>query len=439
MIDPLNPGPAGTDGPAGVTVTGPTPQYVANQLQAGATAVSQATAQILGVVTAALQAALSTVQGSVGKLATAVTTQLNAAQTTADLSGLALKSSVGGQLAVAGGSVPVQIGGPTTGPNHTEGWNLWSVRDADGWGVPIAEQWWTSYTDGCQFLFRGWALQLSDAQALAATLPRLGKDVRPECFPTIVTPPTGVCPPGVTTYRVWELLGGQAPQCAILCSDAPAPGPNWVPYGVETDLAGAQALVQTLCGTPVVIITPPTSGGPVYYGGCLSGKAVTWDPTQTVPVGVTNVVGPFPDQASALAAAGTCIPPPPPPTVGTGQCCGVDPTTGALILPTCIKIDLCDWSEFCNEVRLAVTAALNSTLCDPTCFVQPFCDCLKKTLCEVFSSKECASPFQDAERYIFEDQDNTFAPDIQAWTGNVGRGLSQTSSLDDMASLPFGG
>lgn len=403
------------------------------------TAYGQIAARVLAWITEALQAQVDAQSAIGSKLAVPLAAGLAQQESAMAAVQGAVTASIQAGLAQPGPVHPQSTSPTATVPNFTEGWNLWSVRTEDGWTKPIPEQYWTTYRDGCQYMFRGWALQYGDAQALAATLPALGKDVRSECFPVVTPVISGPCPPGVTTYRVWELLGGAAPQCAILCSTADAPGPGWVPYGTETDLAGAQALVQTLCGSPVVVITPPTTGGTVYYGGCLSGKPTTWDSTQAVPAGVTNVVGPFPDAATALAKVGACPPIITPPTVGTGQCCGIDPNTGALILPSCITIDLCRWDEFCREMSLAVRQALNAVLCDPTCFVQPLCDCLEKSLCKVFSNKECTAGYQDAERYIFEDQDNTFTPDIQSWVGNLGGNMYGAGSLDDMAALPFGG
>jgi hypothetical protein len=414
--------------------------YMAQQfVPASDQAYGEIASRVLQWITDGLQAQVDAQAALAAKIAAPLASGLSQQEAAMARIGGAVTSSIQAGLAALGPVQPAGTTGPTTGPNYEQGWNLWSVRTDTGWGKPIAEQWFTSYKDGCQYLFRGWALELADAQALAASLPELGRDVRPECFPTIIAPISvgpGDCPAG---YRVWQGkdAGGNV-SCVILCDGVPGPA-GYYPYGAVSDFATATQQVQALCGPPPPPPILPTVGSTTYYGGCLSNQAITWTNADQVPKGVTNVVGPFPDQASALAAAGSCLPIITPPTVGTGQCCGIDPKTGALILPSCIMIDLCRWDEFCREMSLAVRQALNSTLCDPTCFVQPLCDCLKKTLCEVFSDKQCTAGYQDAERYIFEDQDQQFAPEIQAWLGNLGSSLSNTSSLDDMAALPFGG
>lgn len=439
MIDPLQPGPAGSQGPAGVEITGPTPQQVAGMLQSGAAAVSSATGTLLSVASVPLQSAVATLQSSIGQLAGAVVPSIDAAQTTLQLAGTQLMTTAASMLPALPppvGSVP-PVG--ASGPNFTTGWNLWSVRDDNGWGPPIAEQYFTTYRDGCQYLFRGWAPDLGTAEAIAATLGRLGKDVRPECFTYGPDGPTCDITVSNPVYHIWQRVNADgSATCVSLCSSLPGPT-GFKDLGVDPS-PGAQGPI----GVFFSCVPPPPppkdcTNSVCYYGGCVSGKSVTWDSTQAVPQGVTGIVGPFLDQASASAAIGTCPPIITPPNVGTGQCCGIDPTTGALILPDCIKIDLCKWDEFCRELSLAVRQALNAVLCDPTCFVQPLCDCLEKSLCKVFSNKECTAGYQDAERYIFEDQDNTFSPDIQAWTGDLGSTLYNAQSLDEMAASAFGG
>jgi hypothetical protein len=412
--------------------------YMAQQfVPASDQAYGEIASRVLQWITDGLQAQVDAQAALAAKIAAPLASGLSQQEAAMARIGGAVTSSIQGGLAALGPVQPAGTTGQITGPNYEQGWNLWSVRTDTGWGKPIAEQWFTSYKDGCQYLFRGWALELADAQALAASLPELGRDVRPECFPAIVNPiqPSTPCPPGVK-WAVWVFPTGTIGICSYPYCDGLQPDPTGLGGHKELfdDYASAVAFAASSTCTG---ITPPTVGPTMYYGGCLSNQAITWSSTDKVPTGVTNVVGPFPDQASALAAAGSCLPIITPPTVGTGQCCGIDPKTGALILPSCIMIDLCRWDEFCREMSLAVRQALNSTLCDPTCFVQPLCDCLKKTLCEVFSDKQCTSGYQDAERYIFEDQDKQFFPAIEDWLGQTGQAATN-QTVDDMIATASG-
>jgi hypothetical protein len=416
VIDPINPGPAGTDGPAGVTVTGPSPQFVAAAVSGGGTLLAAATQTLAAAVQQAFQSAADTVKAAVTTLASTVTTELQSAQTTATLSGSTLQGAAGAALVAAQAPLQTQYTADQGGPNYTTGWNLWSVRVPTGWTAPIPEQYWANYENDLSHCFRGWAQVYEDALALANSLPPLPPDSCPQPA-SVVTPSSNgtVSPSGCTLYSTWQRINPDGTAtCIGLCDGAPGPaGFTLVSSGQRLDALAAPPGAEINC-----FVSTPTGGSPQYYGGCDSqGNPVAWLSTATPPAGVSAQVGPFPDMSSALTAA-NCVAPPsggPPPTGGptsTGPCCDTSVTK----LPDCIYIDLCSPEKAAQAIYMGLCKWSQND----DCFYDPIWRAIKKGLCEFISDPECRCKADDADRSMWEDCSGSFGNTIAGVLGKAG-------------------
>ena len=428
MIDPVNPGPAGTFGPAGAASGASAPGDLTPLFTSGTAVISQAMQAVTSEIQGLFNNAFSAVQGAIAKAAGSISADYNAAETQLVTSGAQAQAAISAQVQ----SATVQSGGGGTSESGVKegqyGWNVYSyiiapypARAAQGVGIPGAQmQLWC---------FRGsWD---NGQDAVRYSLSIGGSAPPPGC----ILPGGPVQPPGQPTggppecalYRVWTDLSAPVIACQILCfGDMPTGPGQWVPYNSNgVDLATAQQAAASLCGG-----SPPTSGGPRYYGGCDSnGQPVSWQAGTPAPAGVTGQVGPFGDSTSALTAAScsTGGEPPggPPPSSGTGNpCCDTTVTK----LPDCIQIDLCSP----EKVAQAIYMGMCKWSQDDGCFYDPIWRAIKKGLCEFVQDPTCACKIRDSDAAIYEDCDGELSTQLLPWLGQIG-GLLRSGSLDDMA------
>jgi hypothetical protein len=195
--------------------------------------------------------------------------------------------------------------------------------------------------------------------------------------------------------------------------------------GNPVSLDIATGLLQTLACTGKD--QTGQTGTTQFYAGCDSnGQPISWTSLEQVPQGVSGQVGPFASATEALNATKCVALPPTPPTPGTGgMCC--DPATGAVKLPSCIMIDLCDWSAFTN----ATYAALCKWSQDDGCFYEPVWRAIKKGLCEFINDPKCRCAADDADRSMWEDCTGDFGKIISGYMGQAGSPL-MVGTLDEV-------
>ena len=412
MIDPINPGPAGSTGPAGTLAGIGPPGDLTGLLGAGSALIGQAISTFSAAIQAQIDQIFSAVNAAAVKLAGAVSEQYNAAETTAVTTAASGQAAIGAQAAAA--TVTGGSGGPADqGVKEGEyAWNVYQfievpypARAVESIGIPGV--------DMQSWCYRGsWQNGLD---AVRYTLVIGGSPPPASCLlpggtglPVPTQPQQSTCDSG---YQLWQLGGpGQTGStCAIQCAGGPAPGPGWVPYGAVSDLTTAQQALAAICGSGV-----PTGGGP---------------PNQ--PPGVTCQGGATP------ICPETCPTTPPvigPPTTGTGQCCGVDPTTGAMILPTCIFVDLCSPATMIMAIREGLYQGLCKWTADNGCFYEPVWQAIKKALCEWIKDPECNCPTRDSDRWIAEDCDGQFNEMMSGWLGKIGGAVVGAGNVDELVA-----
>lgn len=368
---------------------------------------SAITTRVLNWVQAQLEAASITAGGLSAKIAVPIVAGLNQAEATAAAIGTVVQASITGKMAAATGATAA--GG--TAEQGVQRWqftyNVFQDIDAPA-SVFIYNSAFQPASIPTTLCFRGGWDDITDALAYKSTIQ--GTPVPAGCLlPGGIAgppPPAGAACPAPGWYNVYyNLQNGKPFDCVLACaSDPPPPGlANF--QGPFTSQDSAQAWIDANCPKPPPPPPPPPTLD--WYAGCnTAGLAVSWETVANQPAGVTGVVGPFADSATALASLTTCVPPPPPPPPPPptpGVCC--DPVTGKVMLPDCITLDLCDWSKF--E------------------------DALVNALCRWY--EKCVCKLDNETAYTFNDCDGTLTTAEETWFGAVGKGVLDAASIDDMA------
>jgi hypothetical protein len=411
MIDPVNPGPAGTTGPAGSQIAASGPGDLTPLLAAGTGVISQAMQSVTGAIQSLFNQAFSTVQGAIAKAAGSIASGYNSAETSLVTAGAQAQAATSSTVQTALGPAG---GGGTSDQGVKEGQYAWNVyqyintpypaRAVNQVGVPgaVMQLW----------CFRGgWDNGLD---AVRYSLGISGSAPPPGCIlpggpsqPSAPPAAGGQCATGL--YQVWQqVVGSTITGCQLLCSDSPGPS-GGVRVGNPVSLDIATGLMQTLACTGKD--QTGTGGSPQYYAGCdAAGNPVSWTTTQGAPSGVTGTAGPFDSMSAALAAVNCVVQPPPPsggPPSGTGQCCD----TAVTKLPDCIYLDLCDWDKFFQNMWQAI----------------------KKGMCEFVKDPTCACAIRDSDAAIYEDCDGKLATMADAWKGAIG-GVITNQGVDDLVA-----
>jgi hypothetical protein len=412
MIDPVNPGPAGSTGPAGGEAGIGPPGDITPLLSAGTAVIGQAMSAVTGAIQSLFNQAFQTVQGAISKAATAISTGYNTAETALVSSGSVVQANIATATPTATGLVAP--GGPAvTGSKPAIGnWNVFQfVRTP--YPTRFIQNTYIPGVDMLQWCYRGGWPNVDDAAAYSLAID--GKRPPDWCYPPggpATGTPAGTGPTGCELYQVYQqTVDNNIIGCGYVCAGTPLPsGGVAVGNPVPQDIAAG--LLQTLACTGG---TGTTGGpGPQYWGGCgPDGTPVAWQIGAPEPQGVTGQAGPFGDMSSALAAV-KCSPPlvPPnqPPTGAGGPCC--DPVTGEVKLPKCIYFDLCDWEKFKQAMRWAIYKGLCDFIQDPDCY------------CKV----------QDGDKYLVEDCDGEFAKRVDDFYGRTGSVFTRGGGIDEYIS-----
>lgn len=413
MIDPINPGPAGSGGPAGAAI-GPVPQdAVDSVLQYGTAVISTAIATALGQIQPLIDQAIAIVKSAIQTNAESIAQKFNSAETTYTIASNQAQTSTSALIESA--KVPIKTGGTVEQgvlPDQYA-WNVWSVKSLSGWGKPVVEPRSAGYKSGPDYCFRGSWEDYFDAINAANGMGPLPYDACPSPGGP-ATPPIGTVLPGTQCdsglYETWQRDNADgSSDCVILCQGVAGP-PGYQDAG---------PVPPGPLGQPIGVVfqcIPPRGGGgggTAYYAGCdPKGNAVSWVQGALPPDGTTGIVGPFTDPTSALQAV-QCSPP----TGGGGgggggggPCCGPD---GTVMLPKCIYIDLCDWQKFYENMWQAI----------------------KKGLCEFVRDPECACKITDSEKWIMEDCDGQADAMAESWQGRIGQVVTRNNidQLQDIA------
>jgi len=432
MIDPVNPGPAGTFGPAGAASGASAPGDLTPLLTSGSAVISQAMQAVTGAVQSLFNQAFATVQGAIAKAAGSISAGYNAAETQLVTSGAQAQAAISSQVQ----SATVQSGGGGTsesGVNEGQyGWNVYSyiiapypARAVQGVGIPGAQmQLWC---------FRGsWD---NGQDAVRYSLGIGGSAPPPGCL----LPGGPAAPPGnppaqpapCTGYTSWQRINADGTgTCIDLCDGVQAPS------GFVAGATGQR--FDALPGPPGTLYSCFVAKPPVppqqYYGGCSpTGQPVSWQAGTPAPAGVTGQVGPFGDSTSALSAAscptGGGPPGGPPPSSGTGT--GICPTCnsdGSLKLPDCIDIDLCSP----EKVAQAIYMGMCKWSTDDSCFYDPIWRAIKKGLCEWIKDPACECPLTDSVKYQIEGCNPVYDNLVKAFMGQAGAVVTDAGSLDEV-------
>lgn len=419
MINPVNPGPAGTTGPAGGSISGPSPEVVQAVLNAGTATIATAMQTALTSIQSGLDQLFASTTSAINTAASSVTNQINAVQTNVDLTGATAQASIQAQL----GTVPVPTAGVGAAAFEGEIFQITQRMSppyaADIFNYNAGQQPTVPQPGTC---IRGNFANSTDAVAFQQSIQ--GQQPPAWCTPSgsvIATGPpapppvfgkngtTGECPNGYQVYA--QYVGSTLVSCGYNCKGDPLPS-GGVVQGYPPDLQSAQQAVATLCQQSSQ--QQPQQPTVSYYGGCVNGVPTFWDSTDGVPAGVTGQVGPFVNPQQAQAAV-SCQQAPQQGQGGTGSngaCCTTGPGSSKT---NCLYIDLCDWTEFENA--------------------------LYNALCRVFKDPQCMCAFKDATQYEFEDCDPVYDQEISGWMGNVGNQLiigttadGLTQSADQMVS-----
>jgi len=408
VIDPINPGPAGSAGPAGTTAGVQPPGDLTGTLAAGSAIIAQAISTFSAAIQSQIDRIFSVVNDAAVKLATSVAGQYNAAET------IGVTTAASGQAAINAQAAAVTVAGGGGGPadqgikEGTYEWNVYQYINAP-YPARAAPAIGLAGEDMQLWCYRGsWQNSLDAVRytlLIGGSAPPAGCQL-PGGPATPPTTPTQQ-PACDTGYQVWQLLGppGTPNQCAVTCGGGSAMPPPWVPYGTVGDLATAQAAMALICG-----------------GGTVTGMGPPTVPTPTVCA-----------SGAAPICPETCPTTPPvtgPPTVQTGQCCGVNPTTGAMILPTCIFVDLCSTANMITAIREGLYQGLCKWTADDGCFYEPVWHAIKKALCEFILDPECNCPTRDSDRWITEDCDGQFNQMMQGWLGKIGGAVVGAGNVD---------
>jgi len=399
------------------SVTAPDSQAVQAVLTAGTATIAAALGHVLTSLQAALSTLMSTVKDAISKAATSIVTPLNQVQTVVDLASARAVGSPTGQLAAA--RLPTGTGGAVG--SGVVPWqyqfNVWQSIDVPS-SVYIFNRAYQPNPFPQQLCFRGgWDL-FSDAvtyktQIMTQPLP---EGCKLPGGPAVTAPRPIVAPPCDTNNWYWyEIVeNGTIIGCAKQCGNANPVLPTGQIHGPLFGPVSEQIADETIA---LICGSPPISTH--WYAGCdASGHPVTWlEGAQ--PANVTQISGPYPDQATALALSVCAVinppPPPPPPPTSTGSCC--DPTTGKVALPDCIKIDLCDWDAFADAMQRAIY----------------------KALCQWIQDPACNCPTRDSDRWIAEDCDGELTNMVSGWMGRIGGPVVTASSADDLVAAAVSG
>jgi len=208
-----------------------------------------------------------------------------------------------------------------------------------------------------------------------------------------------------------QQVAGTTIGCQVLCETSLGPS-GGIRVGQPMSLADAN-LVASKCAPP----PPPVlgGGGPGVMVSCGSGLSpVYWTEGSPQPAGAVNAFGPFADLATAEKfVADGC---------GAGKGTGGNGTggvgccdeTGAVKLPKCIYLDLCDWDKFYQNMKRAIY----------------------KGLCEFVQDPDCLCKIRDSDAALYEDCDGQLGTMVNAWKGKIGTVLTNSTvdNLSDNAS-----
>lgn len=376
----------------------------------------QLTARVVQWIADALKTQLDAQTAIASKIAVPIASGLAAQATAIDQIHGALASSLQSGLATIGASGPGgSVAAGVQPGQYTH--NVFSTQLGGKWvpyqivskqvAIELAGQVGFCFLGGWEDYYDAVAYQNSaEGQAALTQCTYPGGPAAP------LPPPTGTG--GCQQWAVWVFPSGSTSLCSFPYCDGTVPDPSGL--GGHKVLFPDQASATAFASSQTCQSGNGTGGGPQYYAGCGSdGQPVSWQAGTSPPAGVTGQVGPYDTQAAALAAVGQCAPPPPPPTGGpTGGngtgCC--DPTTGAVKLPDCIMLDLCDWDKFTQAVY--------------------------KALCLWTKDPSCKCALEDADKYKMEDCPNSFNEGVAGWLGNLGGVVIQADTVDQLVSQGAG-
>lgn len=292
--------------------------------------------------------------------------------------------------------------------------------------------------------------------------------------------------PGQYKYNVWQDFDVPAVVAfSVGTSSPPSPPANWCFRAGWDDYYDAISYKEKIqgsappagCKLPGGVATSPGTTGPSYTGpnswmaGCLNGQNVVWDQaSQLTPLGVTQVVGPFPSAEQAIAAEPVCAPVPPPPPTGGGAVyaycpikdnpakspmCAVPPVdTNLWVLADgpytdmqACQLDLpriASESPLCQAGPPPPPPPTGPTPC--MCVTVPDTLCLKIDLCDwkkfedhLYSAlcrwyKECVCKLNNEIAFSLEDCDQLLSRPVDRWKGKVGA-VATDNSVDAIIAM----
>lgn len=391
MINPINPGPAGSAGPAGVSLSGPNPAAYESTLAYGTGVIGGAVSTALNSISSGLSDVLQTIKDAMSKAASSIATPVNLTQSVIDMAQAQAQASIGSQLA----SLP-----PVTPPMPQQ------PVAADRFyvivqNVPPFEHriYWQSPGGPAPTLVPSECIMgiFSDVNKATAYSQSIAGQAPPEsCFQSIgqIRPPgpggPSVVPPPPNGQPTPILTGPPGP---VVVSPPQPPNPQPVPTVCAGGTEGPYALV--------IDQSPDGKTQDQCAASCWVGPF----PSE-IPGDTRQILGPYDWgqlQAQILSRCGQTIPPQPgPPTT--------PPTGGTPItLPACINIDLCDW--------------------------QKFVDALVKALCQWY--EKCVCKLDNQTSYQITDCDNVLGQLVDHWKGRIGA-VATDNSVDDIVAAGSG-